>query len=77
MRKAIVTYEQFCVTKNQNVLLEEHHYEDGTYAIQRPFVMVTKDGAALSDAAQAFLDFAMSPDAAEIIAAAGAVSANA
>ena len=51
--------------------------KDGTYAIQRPFVMVTKDGAALSDAAQAFLDFAMSPDAAEIIAAAGAVSANA
>lgn len=33
MRKAIVTYEQFCVSKNQNVLLEEHHYEDGTYAI--------------------------------------------
>ena len=49
---------------------------DGTYAIQRPFVMVTKEGAELSEAAQAFLDFAMSADAADIIAAAGAVSAN-
>ena len=49
---------------------------DGTYAIQRPFVMVTKEGAELSPAAQAFLDFSMSADAAEIIAAAGAVSAN-
>ena len=49
---------------------------DGTYAIQRPFVMVTKDGAELSEAAQAFLDFSMSADAADIIAAAGAVSAN-
>ena len=49
---------------------------DGTYAIQRPFVMVTKEGAELSEAAQAFLDFSMSADAADIIAAAGAVSAN-
>ena len=38
--------------------------------------MVTKEGAELSEAAQAFLDFAMSADAADIIAAAGAVSAN-
>ena len=45
--------------------------------IQRPFVMVTKEGTQLSEAAQAFLDFAMSADAAEIIAVAGAVSANA
>ena len=50
---------------------------DGTYEIQRPFVMVTKEGTQLSEAAQAFLDFAMSADAAEIIAVAGAVSANA
>ena len=49
---------------------------DGTYEIQRPFVMVTKEGAELSPAAQAFLDFSMSADAADIIAAAGAVSAN-
>lgn len=52
----------------------EDTVKDGTYEIQRPFVMVTKDGAELSEAAQAFLEFAMSEDAAEIIAAAGAVS---
>lgn len=52
----------------------EDTVKDGTYEIQRPFVMVTKDGAELSEAAQAFLEFAMSGDAADIIAAAGAVS---
>ncbi len=55
----------------------EDTVKDGSYEIQRPFVMITKDGTQLSDAAQAFLDFAMSADAAEIIAVAGAVSANA
>ena len=47
--------------------------QDGTYEIQRPFVMITKDGTQLSDAAQAFLDFAMSAAAASLIAQAGAV----
>lgn len=55
----------------------EDTVKDGSYEIQRPFVMVTKEGTKLSEAAQAFLDFAMSADAAEIIAVAGAVSANA
>lgn len=50
--------------------------KDGSYAIQRPFVMITKEGAELSEVAQAFLDFAMSADSADMIAAAGAVSAN-
>ncbi len=58
------------------VACSEQTVKDGSYAIQRPFVMVTKDGAELSEAAQAFLDYAMSPEAAEIIAIAGAVSAN-
>ena len=52
----------------------EDTVKDGSYEIQRPFVMVTKEGAELSEATQAFLDFAMSADAADIIAAAGAVS---
>ena len=56
------------------VVPSEDTVKDGTYEIQRPFVMVTKDGAELSEATQAFLDFAMSEDAADIIAAAGAVS---
>ena len=35
--------------------------------------LVTKDGEALSPAAQAFFDYATSADAAELIRAAGAV----
>ena len=46
---------------------------DGTYAVQRPFVLVTKEGAELSAAAKLFFDYATSKDAAEIISAAGAV----
>ena len=46
---------------------------DGTYAIQRPFVFVTRADEALSEAAQAFFDFATSTDANDLIAAAGAV----
>ena len=49
---------------------------DGSFAIQRPFVIVTVEGTELSPAAQAFLDYAMSAEVADIIAAAGAVSAN-
>ena len=50
---------------------------DGSYVVQRPFVLVTRDGEELSDVAQAFFDFALSEDSAEIIAAAGAVAVNA
>lgn len=46
---------------------------DGSYAIQRPFVLVTKDGAALSTQAQAFFDFATSSAANDLIRSAGAV----
>ena len=47
--------------------------QDGSYEIQRPFVVVTKEGTQLSPAAQAFLEYAMSADVADIIANAGAV----
>ena len=40
---------------------------------KRPFVLVTKEGVALSETAQKFFDFATSADAASIISAAGAV----
>ena len=46
---------------------------DGTYEIQRPFVLVTKDGTELSAQAQAFFDFATSAAANDLIKAAGAV----
>lgn len=46
---------------------------NGSYAIQRPFVLVTKDGTTLSPVAQAFFVFATSKDAASLIQNAGAV----
>ena len=54
----------------------EDTVKDGSYVIQRPFVLVTKEGAALSEAAQSFFDYATSSDASGIIAKAGAVAAN-
>ena len=50
--------------------------KNGSYVVQRPFVLVTKDGTELSPAAQAFFDYATSAEAAPIIAAAGAVAVN-
>ena len=46
---------------------------DGSYAIQRPFVLVTKTGETRSDAAQAFFGYATSTAANDLIKAAGAV----
>lgn len=46
---------------------------DGSYQIQRPFVLVTKEGSELNPAAQAFFDWAVSAEAADLIRQAGAV----
>ena len=51
----------------------EDTVKDGSYPVQRPFVLVTKEDKALSAAAQAFFDYATSPEAGEIISHAGAV----
>ena len=48
--------------------------KDGSYKVRRPFVLVTMEGKELSPAAQAFFDYAVSSDAASIIAKAGAVA---
>ena len=55
------------------VACTEETVKDGAYEIERPFVFVAEEGAALSEAAQAFFDFATSADASELIAGAGAV----
>ena len=47
-----------------------------TYAIQRPFVLVTKEGVELNETAQAFFDFITSEAAREVISEAGVVPAN-
>lgn len=46
---------------------------DGTYAVQRPFVLVTREGETLSPAAQAFFDYATGTAANDLIRQAGAV----
>lgn len=51
----------------------EKTVQSGDYKIQRDFVLVTKKGEKLSDAAQKFYDFATSKDADELIKEAGAV----
>lgn len=51
----------------------EKTIRDGSYVIQRPFVLVTRSEEKLSDAAQGFFDYITSSDANEIISAAGAV----
>ena len=47
--------------------------KDGTYKIQRNFVFVTQKDQPLSETAQAFFDFAVSGDAADLILEAGAI----
>lgn len=53
----------------------EETIKNGTYVVQRPFVLVTKEGVSLSDSAQKFFDYITSEAAAEIIASAGVVAA--
>ena len=54
----------------------EETIKDGSYVVQRPFVLVTKTGVELSDAAFKFFTYITSNDANEIISAAGVVPAN-
>ena len=54
----------------------EDSVRGGSYAVQRPFILVTKTDGELSETAQAFFDFAVSADANDIISAAGAVPVN-
>lgn len=50
--------------------------KDGSYVVQRPFVLVTKTDVTLSESAQAFFNFITSEAAHEIIIEAGVVPAN-
>lgn len=68
--------ESVRVLRVGGVLPDEESVRDGSYAVQRPFVLVTRTDAALSDAAQRFFDYATGGAADEIIAAAGVVPAG-
>ena len=54
----------------------EETVKDGSYAIQRPFVLVTLTETPLSKTAQKFFDYALSEEAREVIYATGVVPAN-
>lgn len=54
----------------------ESTIKDGSYVVQRPFMLVTKKDTALSESAQKFFDYITSEAANEIISAAGVVPAN-
>ena len=46
---------------------------DGSYAIQRPFILVTRTDTPLSESAQLFMDYALSEEARSVIEGAGVV----
>ena len=50
--------------------------KDGSYSVQRPFVLVTMKGRELSKTAQEFFDYATSDQVNDLIASAGVVSAK-
>lgn len=54
----------------------EESVKDGSYKLQRPFILVTKENVALSEMAQKFFDYVTQGKANEIISAAGAISVN-
>ncbi len=54
----------------------EETIKNGSYVVQRPFILVTKKDTALSAEAQKFFDYITSPEAVEIIASAGVVAAQ-
>ena len=57
----------------EGVAATEETIRDGSYVIQRPFVLVTKSDVELSEAAYKFFIYITSADAHEVISAAGVV----
>ena len=70
---AVEGQEGIKVLTVDGVVCSEETVKDGSYKIQRNFNLITKDGEELSAAAQAFMDYALSADAADLIRNAGAV----
>ncbi len=58
------------------VIPSEDTIKDGSYIIQRPFMLITREGQKLSESAQKFFDYSISSQAADTIGKAGAVAAN-
>ena len=62
--------------KIDGVTANEETIKNGTYVVQRPFVLVTKTDVTLSESAQSFFNFITSEAAQGIIIEAGVVPAN-
>ena len=60
----------------EGVKATEENIKNGSYIIQRPFVLVTKADTPLSETAQKFFDYATSDEARALITKAGVVPAN-
>ena len=80
---AAIGYASLASVKNtvkavtvDGVAASEASIKDGSYVVQRPFVLVTKKDTALTDSAKKFFDYITSGAANEIISAAGVVPAN-
>lgn len=58
------------------IVPNEASVKDGSYVVQRPFVLVTKTNTKLSEVAQKFFDFATSDKAVDLISSAGVVAAK-
>ena len=64
------------VVSIDGVVPSEETIKDGSYVVQRPFVLVTKTEEALSEGAKEFFDYITSEEAVDIISGAGAVAAK-
>lgn len=80
--KGAIGYASFASVEGQDgikavtvdgVECKEDTISDGSYKIQRPFELITKKDAELSEAAQAFYDYCTSTDANDLIKKAGCV----
>lgn len=69
----VETNESVQVVTIDGIACTEQTVIDGSYPIQRPFVLVIREDAELSEAARAFVDFATSDSAADLIRDAGAI----
>ncbi len=64
------------ILKVNGVLPSNETVRDASYVIQRPFLLVTKQGLELSESAKSFFDMITSEEAHDIIQNAGVVPAN-
>ena len=68
--------EMVTPVKYEGVEINTDTLKDDSYALKRNFLLITKEGATLSDAAQAFMDFVLSDAGQEVVASASLLPIN-